>query len=303
VQAEAGCDIIAPSDMMAAGRRDPPKGSTPPDSSTYRSCRMRRNMRRRSTARSADAIGSAKTLTATSALSDGQRQLQRGLAQVELDIAEGADMVMVKRGCPTRYRAAGSKTPSRMPTFVYQVSGEYANDIGPARRNGWIDGRAGDDGKPFGLKRAGATASSPTSQPRRAEKLSGGVALPQLVVPAKTQGPIATDVYVGEAGSTSLSTANIGWLWVPGSRFAWPGRRGYCHLRRNICGFVMRRGLARHSGGSISAGNTVGRTDMSYSGSGDTGAPGATTAGPPHAFDLDAARIVRGVLTRRVSRS
>jgi hypothetical protein len=87
-----------------------------------------------------DAIGSAKTLTGDkrtyqmdSANSD------EALREVELDIAEGADMVMVKPGMPYLDIVRRVKDTFAMPTFVYQVSGEYAM-IAAAANNGWIDG-------------------------------------------------------------------------------------------------------------------------------------------------------------------
>ena len=87
-----------------------------------------------------DAIGSAKTLTGDkrtyqmdSANSD------EALREVELDIAEGADMVMVKPGMPYLDVVQRVKATFGMPTFVYQVSGEFAM-IAAAAANGWIDG-------------------------------------------------------------------------------------------------------------------------------------------------------------------
>src|SRR3569832_1258780 len=87
-----------------------------------------------------DAIGSAKTLTGDkrtyqmdSANSD------EALREVELDIAEGADRVMVKPGMPYLDILRRVKDTFAMPTFAYQVSGEYAMIAGAAN-NGWIDG-------------------------------------------------------------------------------------------------------------------------------------------------------------------
>ena len=61
------------------------------------------------------------------------------LREVELDIAEGADMVMVKPGMPYLDILARIKETFGMPTFAYQVSGEYAM-IMAAAQNGWLDG-------------------------------------------------------------------------------------------------------------------------------------------------------------------
>ena len=99
-----------------------------------------------------DAVGSAKTLTGDkrtyqmdSANSD------EALREVELDIAEGADMVMVKPGMPYLDIVRRVKDTFAMPTFVYQVSGEYAMIAAAGRQ--WLDRwRAGDDGKPAGVQ-------------------------------------------------------------------------------------------------------------------------------------------------------
>ena len=60
------------------------------------------------------------------------------LREVALDIAEGADMVMVKPGLPYLDIVRRVKDEFRMPTFAYQVSGEYAM-IKAAAQNGWLD--------------------------------------------------------------------------------------------------------------------------------------------------------------------
>src|ERR1700755_3380797 len=101
-----------------------------------------------------DAIGSAKTLTGDkrtyqmdSANSD------EALREVELDISEGADMVMVKPGMPYLDVVRRVKDTFGMPTFAYQVSGEYAMIAGAAN-NGWIDGERAVMGGVGGFKRA-----------------------------------------------------------------------------------------------------------------------------------------------------
>jgi porphobilinogen synthase len=103
-----------------------------------------------------DAIGSAKTLTGDkrtyqldSANSD------EALREVELDIAEGADMVMVKPGMPYLDVVRRVKDEFRMPTFVYQVSGEYAM-LKAAAQNGWLDHDAVMMESLLAFKRAGA---------------------------------------------------------------------------------------------------------------------------------------------------
>ena len=102
VEAEAGCDIIAPSDMMdGRDRRDPRRVSTQPISATSRSWPMRRNMPRPSTARSAMRSARRPPSSATSAPTRWiPANSDEALREVELDLAEGADMVMVKPGMP-----------------------------------------------------------------------------------------------------------------------------------------------------------------------------------------------------------
>lgn len=139
MQVEAGCDIIAPSDMMdgrvgairagleKAGHTDTQIMSYAAKfaSAFYGPFR--------------DAIGS------TGALKGDKRTYQmdpangdEAIREVALDIAEGADMVMVKPGMPYLDVLARVKQEFGMPTFAYQVSGEYAMLAG-AIENGWLD--------------------------------------------------------------------------------------------------------------------------------------------------------------------
>jgi porphobilinogen synthase len=118
-----------------------------------------------------DAIGSAKTLTGDkrtyqmdSANSD------EALREVELDIAEGADMVMVKPGMPYLDIVRRVKDTFAMPTFVYQVSGEYAM-IAAAGGNGWIDGERAMMESLTAFKRAGADGILTYFAPKAAEKI------------------------------------------------------------------------------------------------------------------------------------
>jgi porphobilinogen synthase len=77
------------------------------------------------------------------------------LREVALDIAEGADMVMVKPGMPYLDIVRRVKDEFRMPTFVYQVSGEYAM-LEAAAANGWLDHDAVMMESLLAFKRAGA---------------------------------------------------------------------------------------------------------------------------------------------------
>ncbi len=171
VQAEAGCDVIAPSDMMD-GRVGAIREAL--DDAGFLDVQIMSYAAKYASAFYGpfrDAIGSAKTLTGDkrtyqmdSANSD------EALREVELDIAEGADMVMVKPGMPYLDIVRRVKDTFSMPTFVYQVSGEYAM-IAAAANNGWIDGDRAMMESLLGFKRAGADGILTYFAPQAAEKL------------------------------------------------------------------------------------------------------------------------------------
>jgi porphobilinogen synthase len=173
VQAEAGCDIIAPSDMMD-GRigaiREALDDARRTDvlimayaakfaSAFYGPFR--------------DAVGSSATLTGD------KRTYQmdpangdEALREVELDLDEGADMVMVKPGMPYLDVLWRVKDTFAVPTFAYQVSGEYAM-IMAAAQNGWLDGEKAMMESLTAFKRAGADGILTYFALRVAEKLLG----------------------------------------------------------------------------------------------------------------------------------
>ena len=95
---------------------------------------------------------------------------EEALREVELDIAEGADMVMVKPGLPYLDVLQRVKDAFGMPTFAYQVSGEYAM-IMAAAGNGWLDGDKAMMETLIAFKRAGADGILSYFAPRAAEKL------------------------------------------------------------------------------------------------------------------------------------
>jgi porphobilinogen synthase len=171
VQAEAGCDVIAPSDMMD-GRIGAIREAL--DEAGFLDVQIMSYAAKYASAFYGpfrDAIGSAKTLTGDkrtyqmdSANSD------EALREVELDIAEGADMVMVKPGMPYLDVVRRVKDTFSMPTFVYQVSGEYAM-IAAAANNGWIDGERAMMESLLGFKRAGADGILTYFAPKAAEKI------------------------------------------------------------------------------------------------------------------------------------
>jgi porphobilinogen synthase len=95
------------------------------------------------------------------------------LREVELDIAEGADMVMVKPGMPYLDVLRRVKDAFAMPTFAYQVSGEYAMIAGAAN-NGWIDGERAIMESLTAFKRAGADGVLTYAAVEAARRLKAG---------------------------------------------------------------------------------------------------------------------------------
>jgi porphobilinogen synthase len=157
VQAQAGVDIVAPSDMMD-GRigaiRDALEAnrlihtkimaySAKYSSGFYGPFR--------------DAVGSAKNL------GKGDKKTYQmdpansdeALREVALDLQEGADMVMVKPGMPYLDIVRRVKDTFAVPTFVYQVSGEYSM-LKAAAANGWLDERTVALESLLAMRRAGA---------------------------------------------------------------------------------------------------------------------------------------------------
>ncbi|MFY8150558.1 MAG: porphobilinogen synthase, partial [Hyphomicrobiales bacterium] len=92
------------------------------------------------------------------------------IAEVGLDLEEGADMVMIKPGLPYLDIVARVKDHFRVPTFAYQVSGEYAM-IMAAAGNGWLDGERAMMESLTAFKRAGADGVLTYFAPQVAQKL------------------------------------------------------------------------------------------------------------------------------------
>src|SRR6202051_1123846 len=91
----------------------------------------------------------------------------------EMDVAEGADLIMVKPGMPYLDVLRLVKDAFAMPTFAYQVSGEYAM-IMAAAGNGWLDGGGAMVQSLIAFKRAGCDGVLTYFAPRMAEKLKQG---------------------------------------------------------------------------------------------------------------------------------
>ncbi len=175
VQAEAGCDIIAPSDMMDGRVAAIREGL---DCSGLLDVQIMAYAAKYASAFYGpfrDAIGSAKTLTGDKRTYQmDSANSNEALREVELDIAEGADMVMVKPGMPYLDVLRRVKDAFGMPTFAYQVSGEYAMIVAAAS-NGWIDGERAMMESLLAFKRAGADGVLTYFAPQAAEKLRAQV--------------------------------------------------------------------------------------------------------------------------------
>jgi len=106
-----------------------------------------------------DAVGSAKNLGGgdKSTYQVAPSNSDEALHEVALDLKEGADFVMVKPALPYLDIVRRIKDTYQVPTFAYQVSGEYAM-LKAAAENGWLDERATVLEALLGIKRAGANA-------------------------------------------------------------------------------------------------------------------------------------------------
>jgi porphobilinogen synthase len=157
VCAAAGVDIVAPSDMMD-GRIGAIRAAL--DRKKYIHTRIMAYSAKYASGYYGpfrDAVGSAKQLGKS-----GKRNYQmdpangdEALREVALDLQEGADMVMVKPGLPYLDIVRRVKEEFRAPTFVYQVSGEYAM-LKAAAASGWLDERQCALEALLAFKRAGA---------------------------------------------------------------------------------------------------------------------------------------------------
>jgi porphobilinogen synthase len=171
VQAEAGCDVIAPSDMMD-GRVGAIRSAL--DAAGHLDVQIMAYTAKYASAFYGpfrDAVGSAATLTGDKRTYQmDYANTDEALREAELDIAEGADMIMVKPGLPYLDVLGRIKQTFGMPTFAYQVSGEYAM-VMAAAQNGWIDGDKAMVETLTAFKRAGADGVLTYFAPRVAEKL------------------------------------------------------------------------------------------------------------------------------------
>ncbi len=157
IQAQAGCDVIAPSDMMD-GRIGAIRDAL--DAEGFQRVRILSYAAKYASAYYGpfrDAVGSKSSLGKGDKKNYQMdpRNTDEALREVALDVAEGADMVMVKPGMPYLDIVRRVKETFALPTYVYQVSGEYAM-IKAAAERGWLDGERAMMEALAAFKRAGA---------------------------------------------------------------------------------------------------------------------------------------------------
>jgi porphobilinogen synthase len=174
LQAEAGADVIAPSDMMD-GRVAAIREAL--DQAGFADVQIMSYAAKYASAFYGpfrDAVGTNKTLVGDKRTYQmDPANTDEAMREVALDLEEGADMIMVKPGMPYLDIVRRVKETFEVPTFAYQVSGEYAM-IEAAARNGWLDGERAMMESLLAFKRAGADGILTYYAPRVAEKLKAG---------------------------------------------------------------------------------------------------------------------------------
>ncbi|MFN0191781.1 MAG: porphobilinogen synthase [Aestuariivirga sp.] len=155
VQAEAGCDIIAPSDMMD-GRIGAIRGAL--EAQGFQDVQIMAYSVKYASGFYGpfrEAVGSTATLVGDKrSYQMDPANTDEAIREVALDIAEGADMVMVKPGMPYLDIVSRVKREFGVPTFAYQVSGEYAM-LMAACEKGWLDPKKVIPESLLAFKRAG----------------------------------------------------------------------------------------------------------------------------------------------------
>ena len=173
VQVQAGCDIIAPSDMMD-GRVGVIRKAL--EDAGHQNVQIMAYAAKYASAFYGpfrDAVGSSAVLSGDKRTYQmDPANTDEALREVGLDIAEGADMVMVKPGMPYLDIVRRVKDQFGVPTFAYQVSGEYSM-LMAAAANGWLEGDKVMLESLIAFKRAGADGVLSYFAPRAARLLKG----------------------------------------------------------------------------------------------------------------------------------
>ena len=177
IQVKAGADIVAPSDMMD-GRVGAIRATL--DGAGFQDAMIMSYAAKYASAFYGpyrDAIGSGKLGAGAEKNPNDKRTYQmdhantdEALREVEMDIDEGADMVMVKPGLPYLDIVSRVKAAFGVPTYAFQVSGEYAM-LKAAAANGWLDEERAMMEALLAFKRAGADGIITYFAPRAAEIL------------------------------------------------------------------------------------------------------------------------------------
>ncbi len=157
IQAQAGCDVIAPSDMMD-GRVGHIRSIL--DEAGFINTQILSYAAKYASGFYGpfrDAIGSKLAGATKSTYQLDPANSDEAIREVELDILEGADMVMIKPGMPYLDIVHKVKNTFNIPTFVYQVSGEYAMIMAAIKKN-WLDKEKAILESLTCFKRAGASA-------------------------------------------------------------------------------------------------------------------------------------------------
>jgi len=173
LQAAAGADIIAPSDMMD-GRIGAIRDAL--DAAGFQDVAIMSYATKFASA----FYGPYREAIGTGGLLKGDKKTyyldhantDEAMREIEQDLDEGADMIMVKPGLPYLDIIRRAKDEFAMPTFAYQVSGEYAM-IEAAAANGWLDGEKAMLESLMAFKRAGCDGVLTYFAPRVAEILKG----------------------------------------------------------------------------------------------------------------------------------
>jgi porphobilinogen synthase len=172
VQVAAGADVLAPSDMMD-GRIGAIRAAL--ESEGHSGIQIISYAAKYASAFYGpfrDAVGSGQLLKGDKRTYQmDAANTDEALREVALDLAEGADMVMVKPGMPYLDVVRRVSETFKVPTFAYQVSGEYAMIMAAAER-GWIDGEKAMIESLMAFKRAGAAGVLTYFAPRAAKHLA-----------------------------------------------------------------------------------------------------------------------------------
>ncbi len=170
-QARAGCDVIAPSDMMDGRIGEIRKALDAEDFEHVQIMSYAAKYASAFYGPFRDAVGSGGLLKGDKRTYQmDPHNSDEAMREVAIDIDEGADMVMVKPGMPYLDIVSRVKREFGVPTYAYQVSGEYSM-IMAAARNGWIDADNAMIESLVAFKRAGADGVLTYFAPAVAEKL------------------------------------------------------------------------------------------------------------------------------------